>query len=468
MRRSRAALVLTASLAVVGVGRGVSTAPPPQASGLTSDQLFQISKAWTVHLTFSREAWNKLTPVPSGSFGGAAGPGFTGPEGKRNGISAQRGLDFEYVHADLEFDGRRFSDVAVRFKGNGTYPHGQTFNKPSFKIDLNKYIKGQKIAGQSTLNLHSNIIDGSMMNEELAYRLYRDAGSPASRTAYAQLSITVPGLHNRKYFGLYGLVENVDTNFTESRFGVSGGAIFKPVTTQPFTDRGSSWSSYNQMYDPKTDLTEADTQRVIDFCRLVSRATDQEFEARVAEFVDLKAFAKYMALVAWLANPDSILQQGQNYYVHLHPGTRTFAFMPWDQDHSFGQFAPFSSHESQQQLDILRPWTGYSMRGGNRFLDRMFRVEAFKRPYLAELLTLTRTLAQPDRLSRQVDELGATIAPIVQDEPNAVRVATFKKALGELEFGRPNNQMVMIVPIKTFVRARQASVVAQLKALGVQ
>jgi CotH kinase protein len=66
---------------------------------------------------------------------------------------------------------RHFDDVAVRYKGNGTYNTVPKFGKPSFKIDLNKYVKGQKLAGVSTLNLHSNITDASWMNEVLAYRL---------------------------------------------------------------------------------------------------------------------------------------------------------------------------------------------------------------------------------------------------------------------------------------------------------
>jgi spore coat protein CotH len=472
VRRFRAPLALALGL-VVATALGAAVLERPgqaarRAQNLTADELFQISKAWPVHLTMTREAWEALVPVPQPARGMFMGSGFSAPEGLRNGISGQRGLDFEYVHGTFEIDGRRFDDVAIRFKGNGTYPHGQKFNKPSLKIDLNKFVKGQKLAGMSTINLHSNIIDGSLMNEELAYRLYRDAGSPAPRTTYARVSITVPGLYKQTYFGLYGLVENVDTNFTQARYGVSDGAILKPVTTAPFTDVGKTWASYNQMYDPKTDLTETEKQRVIDFCHFVSHATDQVFNTRLAEYVDIDAFAKYMALVVWLANPDTILQQGQNYYVHMHPKTKTLAFIPWDQDHSFGQFAPFRTHESQQQLNILRPWTESPMGGSNRLLQRVFAHEPFRRRYLAELLTLTKTVAQPDRLVRQVDELGAAIAPIVKDEPNAVRVATFTQALGEEPFGRPNNPMVIVLPIKVFVRARHASVVAQLQALGLQ
>ncbi len=57
-------------------------------------------------------------------------------------------------------------------------------------------------------------------------------------------------------------------------------------------------------------------------------------------FVDVAAFAKYMAVVVWLGNVDSILQQGQNYYIHVHPATKLMTFIPWDQDNSFGHFVP--------------------------------------------------------------------------------------------------------------------------------
>ena len=442
---------------------------PPKAAALTADQLFQMEKAWPVHLSFSREQWDTLKPVPQPAGSTARGFGFIGPEGKRNGISATRGLDFEYVHASLDFDTVHFGDVAVRFKGNGTYMPGQEYGKPSLKVDLNKFVKGQKIGGQETINLHSNIIDGSMMNEELAYRLYRDAGVPASRTTYARVSITVPGLYNRQYFGVYGVVENVDENFVESRFKVADGAIFKPVTTAPFTDVGSTWSAYNQMYDPKDDPSDADKARIIELCQLVSHATDQEFNARIGEYIDLDAFAKYMAVVVWFGNPDSVLQQGQNYYVHLHPKTRKLAFIPWDQDHSWGQFVPFRTPQSQQQLNILRPWTASLMGGGpNRFLERIFPIDAFQKRYLAEMQTLTRTVAQPERLIKQLEELAAFVAPIAAQEPNAVRVARFKQALGESAFTRPNNDAVTVIPIKVFVRARHASVVGQLQKLGME
>ncbi|MEO8076539.1 MAG: CotH kinase family protein [Acidobacteriota bacterium] len=384
-----------------------------------------------------------------------------------------KGLDFQYVLAALDFDTRHFADVAVRLKGNGTYTSGQRFNKPSLKIDLNKFVKGQTLAGVTTINLHNNITDASWMNETLAYRLYRDAGVPAPRTAYARVYVTVAGTREKSYLGLYSLVENVDDDFAKSRLGLAGAAVLKPVTTTLFKDLGKDWKAYNQIYDPKSPLKPADQQRIIELADLVSHATDAVYATRFPEFVDLNAFAKYMAVVVWLANTDSLLQQGQNYYTLLHPTTRALAFVPWDQDHSFGQFVPFVPAEKQQQLNLVHPWmrpfdgAPFAIDVPNRFLERAFALDAFKTRYLAEISTLRKTIAAPDRLAKQVDELAAAIAPIVAEEPSPVLAGAFQQALGTAPFPRPINPAVTVVPIKTFLRLRDASVEAQLKALGV-
>jgi hypothetical protein len=227
------------------------------------------------------------------------------------------------------------------------------------------------------------------------------------------------------------------------------------------------------MYDPKTDLSDAVKQRLFEMCELVSRSDRATFEAKIAEYVDLPAFAKFMAVVAWLGNPDSLLVQGQNYYVYLHPKTQKMHFIPWDLDHSFGQFVPFVPTEFQQRLNIMHPWNLVpdGMAGPpemhNRFLERMFAVDAFRRPYLTALADVNRVLGDPARIGKQLDDLGAVLAPVAADEVVPIRASTFKQVFGEATFKRPINQNVTVVPVKVFVRTRQANVSEQLKALGV-
>lgn len=99
--------------------------------------------------------------------------------------------------------------------------------------------------------------------------------------------------------------------------------------------------------------------------------------------------------------------------LHLHPKTQLFQFIPWDQDHSFGQM-PRGTQEQRDKLSILHPW-----QGKNPFLERMFKLEQFKKPYLACMDEFSRTICAPDRLSRQVDEIAACIRSAVQEESAA-------------------------------------------------
>src|SRR4029078_6943986 len=125
----------------------------------------------------------------------------------------------------------------------------------SIKVELNKYAKGTGLGDVKMLTLQNNVTDASFMNEVLAYRLYRDAGVPAPRTAYARVFVTVPGKFDRKYLGLYSLSEAVDKSFGHQRFRTKHGALFHPVTSSLFADLGADWAAYNQTYDPKTALS---------------------------------------------------------------------------------------------------------------------------------------------------------------------------------------------------------------------
>src|SRR5688500_5106253 len=290
---------------------------PTNVTSIRAAEFFAPAKVWTAHLSMSADAWQAMQPR-YGSGGGGLGR-FVGPPGGRNGVAARQGIEFDYVHATLRIDDWIFRDVAVRYKGNGSYLRATRAgsDKISLKVDLNKHVKGQKLAGLTTINFQNNITDVGWMNEVLAYRLYRDAGALAPRTTYAQVYLTIEGQGEQRYLGLYSISENVDENFADDRFGTKKGAIFKPSTQELFTDWGADWSAYNQSYDPKTDLTEAQKQRVMAFGRLVSKATDVEYAAQSVNYLDLDVFARYHAGVAWIANHDSLLQNGHNFYTYL-------------------------------------------------------------------------------------------------------------------------------------------------------
>jgi hypothetical protein len=346
--------------------------------------------------------------------------------------------------------------VGVRYKGNGTFMESRDSLKRSLKIDLNQYAKGQSLGRVTTLTLQNNVTDASMMNEVLAYRLYRDAGVPAPRTAYAKVFVTVPGKYERKYFGLYSMTEAVDKQFAERHFGTKRGAIFKPVTPSLFTDLGADWAAYNQIYDPKVDLYDEQKKAVMELSRFVTQADDAAFAAHIAEFIDLPEFARFMAVMVYLSDLDGILGPGQNLYLHLHAKNQQFQFIPWDQDHSWGQFMR-ASQEQRDKLSIQHPW-----QGENFYLERMFKVEAFKKLYVARLEEFSKTIFKPERIAQQVDQIAAVIRPAVQEESEAKLTRFDKLVAGEILSAPGPFGGGQIKPIKPFTKVRTESVLDQL------
>lgn len=448
---------------------------------------WDADRSGTINEAELKAGLDEVLAAPTGGGGGVGPLGglpLQAQEGRRNGLSGARGIEFNYVHADFQFDGEMFPDVAVRYKGNGTYLQSAGQAKRPLKIDLNEFVKGQRLAGIAKLNFHNSVTDASWMNEALAYRLYRDAGVPAPRVGYARLRLNVSHEHTNTILGLYTMVENVDAHFAEEVLGSKRGLLLKPSTPELFKYLGESWDKYKPTYDPKTPVYESQARRVISFCRLLTDADDATFAAQASEYVDFDEVSRFLAVTVWISTLDSILGMGQNFVVHLHPKTNKLQLMPWDLDHAFGQFGMRGSQEEREQLSLLEAWNPEV-----RFLNRLMKIPSFKQAYLDRMREFQSSLFQPERLARQVDEVAAVIRDSVKLD-GADKLARFDKvvagdAVPTLGFsgeagapranaarpeeaakspgGRRGEGGAAPKPIKGFVPARYASVAAQLE-----
>jgi len=397
------------------------------ASVRSARDLYQTTNIWVAHLRFSRAQWEALEPKHIGVLPHFLQPDGTAllrnPKAQRSGLAGVLGWDFDWTHADFEFGGVAFTNVATRFKGNGTYLGSLYGSKQAFKLDLNKFAPGQELAGLDELTFNNLIADHSFMSDALAYEFFRDAGVPAPRTAYAWLTMSVAGKWDRKPLGLYVMVEPVDEEFVADRISKKT-PVFKPVTYQLFEHLGDDWSAYSAIYDLKTKATAAQERRVIEFARLVSFANDAEFAERLGDFLDLDEFARFLAGEVLLSSYDSILANGQNFYVYLDPRSNKFGFIPWDLDLAWGGFFLLGSKRERERASIWHPWVGQ-----NRFFERVMAVEEFRRIYRAHLEDFSTRLFVPARLNQRIDELGAVIRGPIAAESD-FRLDKFEQAIG--------------------------------------
>lgn len=440
--------------------------PPPDAAPAlarpsvpaTSAELYTWTNIWPAKLSFSPENWKRLQPsrVPLASMGGPDGQmRLRNPNASRSGLAGMIGLEFNWTEARLEFADADFPTVAVRYRGNGTYVNSLFGPKQSFKVDLNKLVKGQHLAGVRTLNFVNAIPDFSYLRDAMAERLFRDLGVLAPRTSYAYLT------RDDQPLGLYVLIENLDADFALDRFGTKEVPIFKPVTTELFKDLGPDWSAYAPIYDLKTKATPAQRDRVAAFARLVTHADDAEFAAQVGDFLDLDNFAGFLAGHVLLSSYDGFLVNGQNFYLYLDPRVNKFGFIPWDQDHSWGEFGYVATADRRERASIWEPNT-YD----HRFLKRVLGVEAFREIYRRRLETALSDIFTVPRLYAQIDELAAVLRPAVAAESD-FRLHRFDLSVSTNwvagpRDGAPEGPKAPVHQLKRFIVNRARSVQAQL------
>jgi len=455
--------------------------PPEAAAALSTNatallsaaELFRPTNVWAVHLSFTSNQWAALGPKSVPPV-----PGFIRPDGSvilrntnasRAGVAGVLGLDLPWSQSSVEFANVAFTNVGVRFKGNGTLLGALRTYKRSFKVDLNKQVKSQQLVGRKTLNFGNLSADFSFLSDALAYEFYRDAGVPAPRTTFARLLLTIDGRFEERLLGLYVMAENPDAEWAREHFGVDGIALFKPVTYELFKDLGDDWKAYEGIYDPKTKTKPKHQRRVIELTKFVTAASDGDFAARVGEFIELDEFARFLACEVILSNYDSILDNGQNFLLYLDPRTDKFGFIPWDLDHSWGEFPMIGTADSRERASLWHPWVGE-----NRFIERMLKTEPFRERYRREVERLLAALFVPERLNRRLDELAAVVRPFIGEE-STNRLAKFEIAVADkwsdgLRDGNPFDPNRPVFQLKRFFGARAESVKGQLegKTAGVE
>ena len=111
-----------------------------------------------------------------------------------------------YVEATLD-DGAETLTVGLRIKG---WTSSQPLTgKPSFKVDIDRFVEGQRYHDLEAFDLHAELPDAAAISEWIAYRLFRDQGLPASRTGWAWLTLSGAD------YGFYTIVEKKDDQLVE-------------------------------------------------------------------------------------------------------------------------------------------------------------------------------------------------------------------------------------------------------------
>jgi spore coat protein CotH len=328
------------------------------------------------------------------------------------------------------------------------------------KVELDHFdAEAGHFHGLRKLNLNSGAMDPTKGREALAFAAFRAAGVPAPRTAYAEVTLTVPGKYDREYLGLYTVVEQVDKTFLKDRFGDGKGLLMKPERLRGIEYLGDNWDAYKTRYQPKRDPTPAEAKRMIEFAKLVNQGTDEQFAKDIGSYLDVPEFLRFLGATAMLSNLDSLLTMGHNFYIYLNPTTNKLVFIPWDLDLSLAGFPMVGTPEQQLDLSLAHPFAGQ-----NKLIERLLAVKAVNDQYQQVLKQLATTAFSKEKLLADIE----TIEKATKDlKAKDAKAAAARNEGGGGMFGMggpPGGGMLGRTPpdLKTFVEKRTASISAQL------
>ena len=354
-----------------------------------------------VQISITREAWDAMQPQR---------------RERRPGEDAPRvdfGNQFPYAKTKVVIDGLSLPDTGMRFKGNSSYRFASRGLKRPFKIDTNRFAKGQKLHGRTKLNFSNAFLDSAFMKEKLGYELYHAAGMPTPGVGWADVTLTIEGLAKKKPLGIYVIIEQVDDRYIGQNLGKAskGSLLMKPESMDDWRYLGEEPKAYER-YNIKLGEKNVDQiRRFAKLLKLVEQGSDDEFAREIGKRMNLEQFAGYLAATSILVNIDSYIGMPHNYYLLMDKADGRLRMLPWDLNETFGTFTMGRSPEMLAKWDIDRPWISK-----RRLSERLFETESFRKRYRTAVAKLMKEHFTEEKLFERIDTFEKAITPHIKKD----------------------------------------------------
>jgi hypothetical protein len=314
-----------------------------------------------------------------------------------------------FYPASFVWRGQTVRNVGIRSRGSGT----RSGVKPGLLVDFDRYVSDQTFLGLKALVLDNHLQDASSMREAVTMAILGRLGLPAPREAHAEVHV------NGAFFGVYALVENVDSVATKRMFTptVAPQASADPLARRARLRRpppepappvpaaatptgylfeykwldyyyetypGFDLEPYAPMFDAKTHEDEPleTLYRPIELMlREINQAADDQFVERVGPHLDLLLYVRLAAVQVFMADWDGIVGEfgTNNFYLYRAAAGGPHTFIAWDEDNTFHSL----------DLDIYAPLEKHVL------LRRALQVPGLRRLYLDTLERVALLIEAP-------------------------------------------------------------------------
>lgn len=234
--------------------------------------------------------------------------------------SSLRNNRLAWTHGNVRFAEGTFHDVRLRSKAyvGSARSYDQ---KTGWKLDLN-YGRDRRWHGLETLTLNNMVQDYTYVHEAMVYELYRAAGVPAPRTAYARVYV------NGTLFGLYLVIETIDDRFLDHWYADPTGPLFEGAYGVDL------FSGYEGSFDYDEGQDLLDRSDLTELIQALDQGSSDAAIETLGTIVDMDEFLANMAVEALAWHWDGYTTRN-NYRLYRDPSTDLFQMIPWGTDQTF-------------------------------------------------------------------------------------------------------------------------------------
>lgn len=239
-------------------------------------------------------------------------------------LAALRSSPYTYVEGSVSIGAVTLSPVGVRIKGQWGSLRSID-DKAAFKVSMDAFEGTAEMMGMENLTFNNMVQDPSLINERIAYRLFREMDVPAPRTAHVALYL------NGEYRGIYLHVESADDTFLARWFPNPEGNLYEGAYGQDVV-----MGSYTSL--DHDELGADDPDDYSDLRALAMLLALPPTEERVEELEALVDVDRVLAMLAGeviIGHWDGYFYYPNNYRIYHDPDSGRFTLLPWGLDQTF-------------------------------------------------------------------------------------------------------------------------------------
>lgn len=341
------------------------------------DVVFPHDKVNHVTIRISPENWQVMQDNMINLYGERKAPlngvnltadGRPRDKGKRQGGFLRRGFSTKnplWVPATVEFDGNKWQNVGIRYKGNlsllNLWDSGN-LNLP-FKLEFDRFgdehpeVNNQRFYGFRVLAFSSNFGDDSAMRERVAYTILKESGLVASETGFYLVQLDYG--ETPVTLGLYTAVEETDDTVIRRFFGEDSGNIYKADGYAANLAKGT-FDNIRKSFFKKNNKKKADWSDIealyIVLHSVERRENPMVWRSKLEAIFDVNAFLNWLAISTVIQHWDSYGSTAHNYYLYNNQKTGRLTFISWDHNRVLWEHAgdSFDKKEIGSNWPLIR------------------------------------------------------------------------------------------------------------------